>query len=128
VWRERKRGWIHNGFDAPDVKHAILVFQKLLNDMNSTLAANTWLVGDEYSLADFALIPYANRLDMLGFSDMWRSLPHFSQWFETVRAQPSFNTALFDYLPEDLRTSMSTNGRNAWPYFQKVLADSSLTT
>jgi len=65
VWRERKRGWIYQGFDAPDVKIAIHVFDKLLGDMNETLAESTWLVGEEYTLADAALTPYLNRLEML---------------------------------------------------------------
>ncbi|MGI9380202.1 MAG: glutathione S-transferase family protein, partial [Methyloligellaceae bacterium] len=38
VWRERKRGWIYKGFDAMDVQIAIRFFDKLLGEMEETLA------------------------------------------------------------------------------------------
>jgi len=122
VWRERKRGWIHQGFAAPDVQVAIRFFAKLLEDMDTTLARSPWLAGGTYSLADGALTPYLNRLDMLGFSEMWSDLPNLTQWFDRVRARPSFEPALFKYLPESLRADMTANGRAAWPEFKKILA------
>jgi len=122
VWRERKRGWIRQGLDAPDVQNAILTFDCLLKDMNEALATRKWLIGDDYTLADTGLTPYANRLNMLGFSEMWSDLPHFARWFEAVRERPSFKPALFDYLPEDLRSRMVEDGKRAWPNFKRMLA------
>jgi glutathione S-transferase len=34
--------------------------------MEKTLARRLWLVGEAFSLADIAMAPYVNRLDMLG--------------------------------------------------------------
>jgi hypothetical protein len=36
-----------------------------------TLAARPWLAGETFSLADIAVAPYVNRLDMLGMAQMW---------------------------------------------------------
>jgi len=121
VWRERKRGWIRKGFDAPDVADAIGVFARVLRDMDAALASGEWLVGDTYSLADGALTPYANRLELLGFAEMWDSLPHFARWFAAVKARPSFVPALFSYLPDALREQMMADGRRAWPQFRAIL-------
>ncbi|WP_126172478.1 glutathione S-transferase family protein [Altericroceibacterium xinjiangense] len=123
VWRERKRGWIRQGFDAPDVAQAIGTFARVLRGMDAALADSEWLVGDGYTLADGALTPYANRLEMLGLSAMWDDKPHFARWFDAVKARPSFRPALFDYLPEDLRERMLADGRKAWPQFARILAE-----
>lgn len=122
VWRERKRGWIYNGFDAPDVTFAIRFFDKLLGDMESALAETKWLTGDAYTLADTALTPYLNRLEMLSLTDMWNRRPNVTRWFDQVKSRPSFEPAIFSYLPDDLRESMIENGRKAWPEYQKILA------
>ena len=121
VWRERKRGWIYKGFNAPDVKVAIRFFDKLLGDMEAALAISKWLTGDEYTLADTALTPYLNRLEMLSLSKMWDERPNVTRWFEQAKSRPSFEPALFSYLPDDLREFMIENGRKAWPEYKKIL-------
>lgn len=121
VWRERKRRWIREGFDAPDVAQAIHVFRRIWRAMDEALKDSEWLAGDGYSLADTALTPYANRIEMLGFAEMWEGLPHFARWLEAVKARPSFRPALFDYLPDELRQRMTADGRAAWPHFKALL-------
>lgn len=122
VWRERKRGWIYQGFEAPDVKNAIDFFDRLLGDMDETLGQSEWLAGGDYTLADAALTPYLNRLEMLSLTQMWRNRTHLTRWFEQVKSRPSFEPALFKYIPADLRENMIKNGKKAWPEFEKLLA------
>ena len=122
AWRERKRSWIHEGFDAPDVAEALDAFQRLVRKMDVALADSEWLAGADYSLADAGLTPYANRLEMLGLSPIWNDRPHFARWFAAVKARSSFGPALFDYLPEELRENMLADGRRAWPDFARILA------
>ena len=110
MWRERKRGWIFDGFGAPDVRQAVLFFDNLLVKMDAILARHEWLTGDTYTMADSALTPYVNRLDMLGFTDMWSPHRHLKRWFDQIRNRPSFEPALFQYLPEDLRNDMRSRG------------------
>ena len=121
VWRERKRGWIYQGFDAPDVRIAIRFFDKLLGDMEAVLAGSEWLTGAEYTLADTALTPYLNRFEMLSLTPMWDARPHVARWFNQVKSRPSFEPAIFGYLPDDLREFMIENGRKAWPEYKKIL-------
>ena len=88
------------------------------------LAGSQWLVGERYSLADGALTPYANRLEMLGMSEMWADKPNFARWFAAVKARPTFEPALFKWLPADLRERMLADGRRAWPEYKRILAKS----
>lgn len=120
-WRARKRGWIYDGFNAPDVKAAIQLFNKLLGDMETSLQDTNWLVSNEYTLADTALTPYLNRLEMLSLMKMWDKRPNVTRWFENVKSRPSFQPAIFEYFPEELKTFMIENGRKAWPKYQKML-------
>jgi len=120
-WRARKRGWIYDGFNAPDVKIAIQLFDKLLGDMETSLQDSEWLVSNEYTLADTALTPYINRLEMLSLMKMWDKRPNVARWFENVKSRPSFQPAIFEYLPEELRTFMIENGRKAWPQYKRML-------
>jgi glutathione S-transferase len=121
-WRERKRGWIYKGFEAPDVGYAIRYFASLLREMDTVLAENEWLVGDSYTLADVGLTPFANRLELMGFTGLWAGLPHYARWFDAIKARPSFKPALYDWLPDELKERMQADGRRAWPEFQKLLA------
>lgn len=118
----QKRSWFAEGYDSPDVRNALCFFEKLLSRMDDTLAEGPWLVGVDYTLADAALTPFINRLDMLNLSYMWEQRPHLARWFEDVKARPSFAPAIFEYLPEDLRDNMLTSGKKAQPEFTRVLA------
>lgn len=122
LWRARKRRWIEDGFDAPDVAEALGTFARMVRDMDAALANSEWLAGESWSLADGALTPYANRLEMLGLARLWNRAPHFARWFEAVRARPSFDPALFAWLPPDLRDRMRADGERAQDQFDRVLA------
>ena len=121
VWRERKRGWIYQGFDAPDVKIAIHFFDKLLGDMEAVLKNSKWLTGNKYTLADTALTPYLNRLEMLSLTKMWIKRPNITRWFGQVKSRSSFIPAIFDYFPEKNKEFMIDNGKKAWPEYRKIL-------
>ena len=121
AWRERKRGWIYKGFNAPDVQVAIRFFDKLLGDMQAVLAEFEWLTGGEYSLADTALTPYLNRLEMLRLTKIWERRPNDARWFDQVKSRPSFEPAIFSYLPDDLSETVVENGRMAWPEYKNIL-------
>lgn len=121
-WRARKRRWIEDGFDAPEVGEALGTFHRLVHDMEAALGQSAWLAGDEWSLADCGLTPYLNRLAMLGLDRLWADCPSVASWWDRVRARPTFDTALFAYLPQDLRARMEADGRRAAADYERILA------
>lgn len=124
VRRERKRLWVEQGLDAPDVRTAILEFKNALAQMERTLAQSPWLAGAQYSLADIALTPYMIRIEMLAIWELWQTRhPRVGEWLERVRARASFVPALFQYMPEEMRASMLANGRKSAPRLAAILSE-----
>jgi len=121
VFRERKRGWVHQGLDAPDVRQAIKIHDKMLADMEAALAESTWVAGPDYSLADISLTPYVNRLAMLGLEGMWRRRPHVADWFARISTRPNFKPAVIEWIPEPMAAAMKKNGTEQWPYVERTL-------
>ena len=118
----RKREWLTLGLDGPEVVKAVRTFDTMLKDMDAVLADNEWLAGNTFSLADIAVIPYVNRLEMLNMLSPWPpERPRVMGWFERMKARPSFYPAIDEYLPESLANDMRTNGGNCWPEVEAML-------
>ncbi|HEX4194637.1 MAG TPA: glutathione binding-like protein, partial [Stellaceae bacterium] len=81
-----------------------------------------WLAGARFSLAEVGVIPYINRLDMLALSELWTEhRPHLAAWWERVKARPTFELALFKYVPPGLGEMMGQYGREAWPKVKSIV-------
>jgi len=120
AFRERKRRWVADGVDAPDLAQALRVYDRMLADMEETLSSQSWLAGGEYSLADIALTPYVNRLVMLGFDEMWAARPNVAAWFDRVSRRPAFRLAVTGEIPDALTADMARRGREIWPAMRAV--------
>jgi glutathione S-transferase len=119
---ERKQRWAQNGFADPDARFATLTYHKFLQKMDVQLGKTTWLAGDSYSLADAETTPYLARLDLLGFAGWWRRMPRIDEWYERVKARPSFRAAIIDPLPQALRTELAARGAKSWSAVEAILA------
>jgi glutathione S-transferase len=122
-WHERKKQLITLGFDTPGLGEKYRLYDRYLSKMEEVLAKQTWLAGDTFSLADIAMTPYVNRLDMLGMSQMWeKTRPQLTDWFERIKARAAFKPALLDWCPPDLTADLLTFGRQSWPSVERLLA------
>jgi glutathione S-transferase len=120
--RARRRQMLERGIDDPEARAALMVYDRFLGDMDRALNGQPWLAGATFSLAEVGVIPYVNRLDMLQLSGMWtQTRPHLTDWFKRVKARPSFEPALFSYLPPPLRALMKECGAEAWPEARAIL-------
>lgn len=122
-WKERKKEIVIQGFDAPGIEDTIKLYDGYLKKMEETLANQTWLTGEEFSLADIALTPYVNRLDMLSMSGMWEGgrLPNVTRWFNKIKARPSFKSSFLDWCPEGLTNDLANFGKQSWPDVKRIL-------
>ena len=106
-WHERKKVIVKHGLDAPGIDQSLRLYDTYLGKMETSLAENHWIAGDAYSLADIGLVPYVNRLDMMNMSAMWtRSRPRVTDWFERVKAMPTFKPQMLDWVPADLHKGL----------------------
>jgi glutathione S-transferase len=121
--RTQKWQWIQHGLAAPGAADKIRLYAGYLRKMEDTLVPSKWLVGDEFSMADIAMTPYVNRLDVLAMDGLWKNgrLPRVEDWFARIKARPSFKPALVDWMPPALMDEMRTNGEKSWPEVARLL-------
>jgi len=99
-----------------------LLYDGFLQNMEDKLRTSSWLAGPSFSLADIALTPYVTRLDMLSMSEMWgNKRPHLTEWFERIKARPSYSPQLLDWCPPDLTDDLATFGSQSWPLVKQIL-------
>jgi glutathione S-transferase len=122
-WHARKKEIVTRGFDSPGLDKPFKLYDSYLGKMEDALADSAWLAGDSFSLADVAMIPYVNRLDMLSMSEMWtRARPRVTDWFNRVKARPTFKPAMLDWFPPQLAEDFSTFGKQSWPQARQLLS------
>jgi len=121
--RQLKWQWIQQGLEAPGAADKIKLYDAYLHKMEHALAHSEWLVGDRFSMADIAMAPYVNRLAALSMTALWEHgrLPRVGQWFERLRARPTFGGAFFDWVPAELLAEMRSNGRKSLPAVAALL-------
>ncbi len=121
-WHERKKQIVALGTGAPGLAQTFKLYDRYLQKMEDALGEHKWLVGNEFSLADVALAPYVNRLDMLGMSEMWTlDRPRVTEWFERIRSRRSFRPSFLEWCPADLTNDLNTFGSQTWPEVRRML-------
>jgi len=122
--RELKWQWIQHGIAAPGAADKIRLYASYLRKMEHALQQSDWLVGRHFTMADVAMAPYVNRLAALAMEGMWRDgrLPRVADWFERVRARPTFEPAFVAWMPAALAVEMRANGVKSWPEIGALLA------
>jgi glutathione S-transferase len=121
--RQQKWLWIQEGIEAPGAADKIRLYDAYLARMETALEKSDWLVGSRLTMADIAMAPYVNRLAALGMEQLWRNgrRPRVEQWFERVRARPSFHPAFVEWVPAELADEMRANGGKSWPRVAALL-------
>ena len=121
--RERQRQLLQLGLDAPFVKDAIKLHDKILGEMEIALKNGPWLMGEQFTLADVVMAPYVERADRLTLSGLWDpQRPRVGQWFKALKARPSFAKAFDEFQPNDYNDLLRDQGQDLWPKFRAILA------
>jgi glutathione S-transferase len=119
---ERQRRILADRFEVPFVQDAVRLQDRMLGEMEAALDGRLWLAGDAYSLAEACLSPYLERLDRLGLSPMWeRARPRVADWFDRVRARPSFAAGITDFVPATLDDRLKERGEGVWSEVAPIL-------
>ncbi len=113
---------LKKGVDNPAFPEAIKRLYKMVIDMDAALQRGPWLVGAEYSLADIAYAPYVTRLDHLKFEGLIDKHPRVADWYERMRARPTYQSALAAQFNPKYLPLMDEKGREAWPKVKALLA------
>lgn len=120
--REYKRQSVEQGLEAPKVAEVIRQYDAALARMETALGERPWLAGDAHSLADMAMTPYVNRLQMLGLAGLWEEgRPRVADWLARVRARPSFDAAVTAFFTPTDRERFTVPAEEVWHKAQQVL-------
>jgi glutathione S-transferase len=123
TWKEQKRAFVEQGFEAPGAHEMIRLYDYYMRRADDDLKDGAYLAGETFSAADIALIPYVNRLDMLGLAGLWQGgrLPRLDDWWRRVTARPSFKPQIIDWIPESLTSDLRTYGPRSWPEVRRIV-------
>jgi glutathione S-transferase len=118
---EYKRSVIEHGLDSEFVADALAQHQKLLSWMDRSLQSGQYLVGERFSNADCAVIPYILRLELLRLAGMWDRYPTIAAWWARMRARPSLKAAIFDRMTEADWAPFKNLAPDPWPKVAALL-------
>ena len=112
--RAERRSVLDHGVKAPEFGGALGHFLDLFDAMQEGLEPGAWLSGNDFGLADAAVLPYVLRLDHLAMTPLIDARPHLADWYARVRARPSFETAVTKWVPAPLLDVFRKNGEDVW--------------
>ncbi len=121
--RAIRRSVIEHGVNAPEFGDALRTFIKMLDRMESRLVGQTWLVEDRVSLAEASVLAYVVRMDDMAMGSLFdHSIrPNVANWFENLKALPSFKKAVDEWTPDFVRDMFRQNGEAVWPDIEAQL-------
>jgi len=119
--RERQRLLYEEEAGSPYVAHAIQRYYEFIRTMDSAIAENgLWLAGNSFSLADTSVFPYVNRLHDLHWEKMWQGRDAYFDWYERMKARPSFKQVIGDVVPPPAIEFAQKCSNDAMGQLQKV--------
>ncbi|MCB1686937.1 MAG: glutathione S-transferase family protein [Halioglobus sp.] len=113
---------VTNGLESPRLRLAALAYGTLIKDMAAALANSEWLVGGKVSLADFAILPYSERLEQLQLSGWWSKYPQLDQWLSRLRDTQAYKIGMGEWNNPTYSQLMRDSGLEAWPKMKALLA------
>jgi glutathione S-transferase len=83
------------GVSAEEEEEAYAKLDYMLKQMEQRLADGPWLAGKMFSLADVAMAPMINRIEVLARPEMIAAerRPRIADWWQRIQARPGFTEA-----------------------------------
>ncbi len=81
-----------HGVPAEDENTAYANLEDLLDRIEAALAGGPWLIGADFTLADIAMAPYVNRIEVLERPEVLArsARPRLAEWWRRIQARPGF--------------------------------------
>jgi glutathione S-transferase len=89
----RKMG--QDGFSDEDYQASLDDLRRTCERIEKAVSERSWIVGENYTLADVVVTPTFDRMNDLGMSDLWQDLPSVQKWWQRIQARPNFDTAFY---------------------------------
>ena len=83
------------GFSDEELRNSVEQLQQTVDRIERALAGAPWILGESFTLAECCVTPLVDRMDDLGLHTLWAERPRFADWFERIRARPSYARAFY---------------------------------
>ncbi len=120
--RAVRRSVIDHGVAAPEFVGAYRKHEQFFDLADQALAEQPFLVGESFTLADAALLPYLLRVDHLNLLGLLEGRSALGAWFERIQARPSYQSAVTGFLPEPAVAGFRKAGEAVADEVARVLA------
>jgi glutathione S-transferase len=90
------------GVSVEEENEAYAKLDYMLDQMEQRLAQGPWLAGADFSLADVAMAPMVNRIEVLARPEMVTRRGRVADWWQRIQARPGYQTA-FSFKNPDTR-------------------------
>ena len=96
--KERQEAWYRAArkpYTEEERSEARRKLVRLLDRMEEMIGQGRWLVGDAYSIADIAVVPFVKRIDEEIAPDETQATrhPRVAAWWAAIQARPAFTEA-----------------------------------
>jgi len=92
--RARWRKAASEGISADDLKPSIARLVEMVERMDCALRDAPWLAGDEFSLADIDIAPFAQRLVRIDLFGLVAGRPRVNDWYARMTSRPAYAGAM----------------------------------
>ena len=118
---EYYRSLAREKLENPHFPEGIRYYDNVVLKMARQLDSTVWLAGDEYSLADVAILPYIIRLEDLSLAWMWEGArASVGRWLERSKQRANYS-AIADYHDPKYLELMGPAGRAAASRIKTIL-------
>jgi glutathione S-transferase len=121
--RERAHALLMHGLDAMFVSDQLVFYDRVIGDLARQLEQTPWLAGDDYSLADIAMVPYVCRLCDLQQRWWWEGNPTRSSiapWLARCKSKKGY-AGISTFLNPVYLGLMRVTGTDASPKIKALL-------
>jgi glutathione S-transferase len=104
--KERREAWIRAArkpYTEEERGEARAKLVQMLDRMEDMLRGGAWLLGDRYTIADIAVVPFIKRIDEEIAPDEVTEArhPRVFAWWTAVQARPAFTVAKIGSFTDD---------------------------
>lgn len=85
------------GFGKDEIEYAQFQIRQTCERIEKAMEerGGPWIMGDRYTLVEPQVAPLIDRMEDMGYDDIWHDLPQMSAWWQRVKARPSYKAAFY---------------------------------
>lgn len=85
------------GFGAKDIEYACGQIRQTCQRIEKAMSdlGGPWIMGPQYTLVDAQVTPLIDRMEDMGYEDLWQDLAKMQGWWGRIKARPSYAAAFY---------------------------------